>query len=123
MTFGSVELTAVGKRVTIDNVKLQDHENHHKDGVIIERKGDYTYLKFSDGVRLKWSSDSLNIFVTVDEQYMSKVSGLCGDYNNNLNNDLLLPDDSYTNEPSIFGNSWRLDSSVSENNFNTHILF
>lgn len=79
---------------------------------MIERKEEFVHLRYSDGVRLKWTTDSLAIFLTVDDQYVNKLSGLCGDYNNDKENDFLLPSGEYTNEASIFANSWRLDSSV-----------
>lgn len=79
---------------------------------MIERKEEFVHLRYSDGVRLKWTTDSLAIFLTVDDQYVNKLSGLCGDYNNDKEKDFLLPDGEYTNEASIFTNSWRLDSSV-----------
>lgn len=54
------------------------------------------------------------IFVTVEEQYSKKVNGLCGNYNKENNNDLILPDQTSTNNPIQFGNSWKLDSSVNK---------
>lgn len=78
----------------------------------IERKGEYTYLKFSDGVKVKWSDDSLSVFVTIEEQYIRKVSGLCGNYNQEKASDFQLQDGSTTAVSSIFINNWRLDSGV-----------
>ena len=79
----------------------------------IERKGEINYLRFSDGVRVKWSADSLSVFVTVENRYMEKVSGLCGDYNGeNRRMEFILPDGSFTKDATTFGNAWRLDSSV-----------
>lgn len=112
MTFGSVEVFAVGKRVVVNQVQLDDDESFVKDAIIIERRGEFVSLRFSDGVRLKWSIDSLSIYLTVEEQYTNKINGLCGDYNDEKKNDFLLPDRSYTNEVSIFANNWRMDSSV-----------
>ena len=101
----------IRSNLKLNSLKLS---NHFFKAIMITRKGDYIHLKFSDGVRLKWSKDSLNIFVTVENEYINKVSGLCGDYNDESKNDLLLPNGLYTNEVSIFANSWRLDSGVSE---------
>jgi hypothetical protein len=80
----------------------------------IERHGDYTYLKFSEGVRLKWSSDSMSIFLTVTEEFEKKTVGLCGDYDHDNRKDFILQDGSYTSEPSRFGNEWRTDSGCQE---------
>lgn len=59
----------------------------------------------------------MNIFITVEEQYIKKVSGLCGNYNQERTNDFLLPDGIFTKESYVFVNSWRLDSSVSLDKF------
>ena len=54
------------------------------------------------------------IFLTVEEQYEKKISGLCGDYDHNNDKDFLLPEGVYTNEVHIFGNKWKTDSTVSK---------
>lgn len=74
-------------------------------------------MKFSDGVKLKWSDDSMNIFITVEEQYVKKVSGLCGNYNQEKTSDFQLQDGSTTAITSLFVNNWRIDSGVSLLNF------
>lgn len=83
---------------------------------MIERKSELIYLTFSDGVRLKWTSDSLMIFITIEEHYSKKVNGLCGDFNKEGKNDLILPDQSPTHDAITFGNSWKIDSSVISRN-------
>lgn len=51
----------------------------------IERRTEnYTYLRYSDGVRCKWD-DGMTIYVTVDQTYMKQVTGLCGTYTNRIN--------------------------------------
>ena len=82
--------------------------------IIIERSEDFTYLSFSDGVKIKWSADSMSIFLTVEEQYKNKVAGLCGNYNGDTDgSDFLLRDLlSFTNDSNVFGNAWKTDSSV-----------
>jgi hypothetical protein len=50
----------------------------------IERRTEnYTYLRFSDGVRCKWDN-SMTIYVTLEQTYMKQVTGLCGTYTNQL---------------------------------------
>jgi hypothetical protein len=48
---------------------------------IERRTEDYTYLRYSDGVRCKWDN-GMTIYVTVDQTYMKQVTGLCGTYTN-----------------------------------------
>ena len=42
---------------------------------------DYTYLRYSDGVRCKWDA-GMAIYVTVEQTYMKLLTGLCGTYTN-----------------------------------------
>ncbi len=50
----------------------------------IERRTEnYTYLRYSDGVRCKWD-DGMTIYVTIDHTYMKQVTGLCGTYTNRI---------------------------------------
>jgi hypothetical protein len=52
------------------------------------------------------------ISIHIEEQYSNKVNGLCGNYNKENLNDLLLPDQTFTDNPITFANSWKTDSSV-----------
>ena len=99
--------------------------------VTIERRTeDYTYLRYSDGVRLKWDQ-GMTVYVTVEQTYMKQVTGLCGTYTNRRNgleifsfslhddfslslslDDLELPDGSLSTSVTNFGNEWRRDSGV-----------
>lgn len=103
---------AVKKQIYVYDEISQANVVYLNIGVIIERRGEFTYLKFDD-VKVKWSDDSANIFVTVQEQYVKKVNGLCGNYNQEKASDFQLTDGSTTSISSIFVNNWRIDSGVS----------
>jgi hypothetical protein len=113
LRFNSLKIVASGSHIVVNGRELGDDEGFSQDGFTIEHKDEFVYFKYSDGLRLKWSVDSLSVFVTVDHQYIDKVNGLCGDYDGNSNNDFLLPDRSRTKDSNFFGNSWRLDGFVS----------
>lgn len=49
-------------------------------GINIERRDNYTYLKYSDGVKMKWD-DGMVVYLTLDKSYMGKTSGICGNFN------------------------------------------
>ena len=51
-------------------------------GINIDRRGEYTYLKYSDGISMKWD-DSMVVYVTIDQSYAEKTSGICGNFNQN----------------------------------------
>ena len=79
MLFGSVNITAQGKEVIVNGVTLATDSGIVVSGVTIERHGNYTYLTYSDGVRVKWDEATV-IDLTVDASFKGRVTGLCGDY-------------------------------------------
>ncbi|CAF1096107.1 unnamed protein product [Rotaria sordida] len=113
MLFGSVNVTAEGNNVIVNGVTLNPIEGITISGVTIERRGNYTYLTYSDGVRVKWDEATV-IDLTVDVSFKGRVSGLCGDYDGDSQNDLTLFDRTVSSSAAVFGNQWRLDSSCSE---------
>lgn len=113
MWFGEVKVQATGDYVQINEVPMVG-DSYMSGAILIEKIGDYVQVSWSDGVKLKFSKDSLIAFLTVEEQYKNKVRGLCGHYTATQLNDMLLHDMmTYTTDPIEFGNSWRIDSSVS----------
>ena len=79
MLFGSVNITAQGRDVIVNGVPLDPTAGTVVSGVTIERHGNYTYLTYSDGVRVKWDEATV-IDLTVDISFKGRVTGLCGDY-------------------------------------------
>lgn len=79
MLFGSVNVTARGNNIIVNGVTLGPTEGTVVSGVTIERRGNYTYLTYSDGVRVKWDEATV-VDLTVDSSFKGRVNGLCGDY-------------------------------------------
>jgi len=79
MLFGTVNVTAQGNNVIVNGVTLNSTDGIVVSGVTIERRGNYTYLTYSDGVRVKWDEATV-IDLTVDQSFKGKINGLCGDY-------------------------------------------
>lgn len=48
-------------------------------GLILERRDNFNYLRYSDGVKIKW--DSMSISIEISDSYQGKTTGLCGYYN------------------------------------------
>jgi hypothetical protein len=115
MTFGSVEIAVTGGEIRIGKELLGAEQSYTHNALTIERRGEHVFLTYSAGVKIKWSVDSLSVFLTIDTQFKNKVNGLCGDYNGQkgYDKDLLLPDGTFTTDVALFGNSWRLDMGVS----------
>jgi hypothetical protein len=66
MLFGTVNVTAQGNNVIVNGVTLDPTAGTIVSGVTIERHGNYTYLTYSDGVRVKWDEATV-IDLTVDD--------------------------------------------------------
>lgn len=79
MLFGTVNVTAQGNIVTVNGNTLNPTEGTVVSGVTIERRGNYTYLTYSDGVRVKWDEATV-VDLTIDLSFKGRVNGLCGDY-------------------------------------------
>lgn len=79
MLFGSVNVTAHGNNVIVNGNTLSATEGIIVSGVTIERRGNYTYLTYSDGVRVKWDEATV-VDLTIDASFKGRVNGLCGDY-------------------------------------------
>jgi len=72
-------------------------------------------LYFTNGIRLKIDQNQRTIIIQFDENLITgqTLSGLCGDYNNNPDDDLkLLSNGLITSIPVNFGNQWKLDRNV-----------
>lgn len=87
MLFGSVNVTAEGINVIVNGIVLNPTEGIIISGVTIERRGNYTYLTYSDGVRVKWNEATV-IDLTIDNSFKGRVNGLCGDYDDNPKSEL-----------------------------------
>ncbi|CAF3508414.1 unnamed protein product [Didymodactylos carnosus] len=109
-TFGEHRIVTRGHNVTINDVLLEITKGYTSGPLTIERRGEYTYLIYSDGVRMKWDS-AMAVYVTVDQTYMKQVTGLCGTYTRLQDDDLELPDGSISTQVTHFANEWRSDSS------------
>ncbi|CAF4582630.1 unnamed protein product, partial [Rotaria sp. Silwood1] len=110
ITLGGFRVMARGKTVSINGVILDSNKGYVNGPLTIERRTeDYTYLRYSDGVRCKWDNE-MTIYVTVEQTYMKQVKGLCGTYTNKVEDDLELPDGSLSTSVTNFANEWRTDS-------------
>jgi hypothetical protein len=89
MLFGSVNINATGRDVVVNNVLLDPTAGIIINGVTIERHGNFTYLTYSDGVRVKWDEGTV-VDLTLDESFKGRVNGLCGDYDGDSKSNCLF---------------------------------
>ncbi|KAJ8289737.1 hypothetical protein GJAV_G00004700 [Gymnothorax javanicus] len=74
----------------------------------VSQEGKGIILQTSFGLMLTYDLQS-TLSITVPSIYYDQMSGLCGNYNGQLCDDLKLPSGVQTNDVSEFGAAWRLD--------------
>ncbi|XP_062974478.1 mucin-5B-like [Elgaria multicarinata webbii] len=80
-----------------------------KDGIILFRPSTfYVNIVTSSRVQIQVQlKPIMQIFITVDQTYQNRISGLCGNFNNVEKDDFQTISRIVENSPSAFGNSWK----------------
>ncbi|XP_039918670.1 otogelin-like protein [Hirundo rustica] len=76
----------------------------------IERLADYILVKTTFGFSLAWDGNS-GIYIKLTEDRKGKPCGLCGNFNGNKYDDLILQNSEYTEDIAEFANSWAVQAS------------
>ncbi|KAL9853940.1 otogelin-like protein [Geothlypis trichas] len=77
----------------------------------IERLADYILVKTTFGFSLAWDGNS-GIYIKLTEDHKGKPCGLCGNFNGNKYDDLILQNTGvYTEDIAEFANSWAVQAS------------
>ena len=103
------------KKLEISNTKLINLTTYPSNLVIRRQENNFLDLSFTNGVRVKVIDNQQTIIIQLNENLANDriLSGLCGDCNNNQDDDLkLFASNTITSNPIIFGNQWRLYRNV-----------
>ncbi|XP_010158237.1 PREDICTED: otogelin-like protein, partial [Eurypyga helias] len=76
----------------------------------LERLADYILVKTTFGFSLAWDGNS-GIYIKLTEDHKGKPCGLCGNFNGNKYDDLILQNSEYTEDIAEFANSWAVQTS------------
>ncbi|KAM6424642.1 otogelin-like protein [Rhynochetos jubatus] len=77
----------------------------------LERLADYILVKTTFGFSLAWDGNS-GIYIKLTEDHKGKPCGLCGNFNGNKYDDLILQNiGDYTEDIAEFANSWAVQTS------------
>ncbi|EOA93833.1 Zonadhesin, partial [Anas platyrhynchos] len=103
-----VYIDLYGVRITLQKSKgiLVGVENRLR-GVSIGNVGKYIVVETDFGVVVKYDGDHY-LEITLPQSYFSKVHGMCGNFNDNLEDDLSLPNGTIVSITQ-FGNSWKVE--------------
>uniref|UniRef100_A0A670JY36 Otogelin like n=1 Tax=Podarcis muralis TaxID=64176 RepID=A0A670JY36_PODMU len=77
--------------------------------VFIERLADYILVKTTFGFSLAWDGSS-GIYIKLTEEHQGKTCGLCGNYNSNSSDDLVIQNSDYKEDIAKFANSWSVQT-------------
>ena len=99
-----------GGTITINDIPQPNNGDgivHRSSGVKVLRTGGHPYVLLTIGFPLAISWDgSSRIEVSVSKNWQGQLCGLCGNYNNDASDDLMLPDGSLITSVNEFGTSW-----------------
>ena len=99
-----------GGTVAINGVMQTNNENrvvYCSSGIQVLRTGGHPYilLTIEQPLGISWDG-SHRVDVTASKEWQSKLCGLCGNYNNDRNDDFMLPNGTITTSANEFGSSW-----------------
>ena len=100
----------LGGIVAINGVLQQNNGDgilHNSSDVLVTRTGGHPYILLNIGfpVEIFWDG-SHYVDVGVSKRWQGQLCGLCGNYNNDYRDDLMLRNGSQTTSESEFGTSW-----------------
>ncbi|XP_022255312.1 hemocytin-like [Limulus polyphemus] len=77
------------------------------DGLIFQKVAQYVLIRGSLGFTL-WLDDQNIVLIEITKSLIQKTCGLCGRYDDVINNDLEMTDGTIARDPVTFGNSWKV---------------
>uniref|UniRef100_A0A8C4W6F5 Otogelin like n=1 Tax=Gopherus evgoodei TaxID=1825980 RepID=A0A8C4W6F5_9SAUR len=101
------EIVVVGHEVRKEGIRLTLPQTIGN--VFIERLADYILVKTTFGFSLAWDGSS-GIYIKLTEEHKGKPCGLCGNYNGNKSDDLIIQNSEYTEDIAVFANSWSVQT-------------
>ncbi|XP_051955226.1 IgGFc-binding protein [Xyrauchen texanus] len=94
-------------KVQVNNLYVNLPFEQEDGRLSIFRSGYFGVIKTDFGLTLKFNWES-HVTLTLPSTYYNEVGGLCGNWNENINDDLLTPDKTLAANPTIFGTSWKI---------------
>lgn len=75
--------------------------------VLVYKEGAYSVIETDFGLKVRYDL-IYHVTVEVPGNYRNKVCGLCGNFNDNRNDDFQLSNKQITNQVNTFGKSWKV---------------
>ncbi|XP_010128119.1 PREDICTED: IgGFc-binding protein-like, partial [Chlamydotis macqueenii] len=94
-------------KITI-NDQLVNLPYHHRDRKIsVSRDGQEAVVETDFGLTVTYDWQS-QVTVSVPSTYASTLCGLCGNYNGNTGDEMMMKNGEVTSDPDTFGHSWKV---------------
>ena len=100
-----------GKRQSLNGSHAIIHRSNGVE-VLLTWTGVYVFLNISYPMAIFWNGYNV-AEITLSSRWQGLLCGLCGNYNNDTTDDLMLPDGSLTSSVNEFGSSWMYTSTTS----------
>ncbi|KAJ1086909.1 hypothetical protein NDU88_000104 [Pleurodeles waltl] len=94
------------RRTLLNNERVHSPVVSRARGISIGTVGIYTVVETDFGMLVKFDGNQ-HLEISLPDSYHSKVCGMCGNYNGNSNDELLMPDGRLADNVAQFGNSWK----------------
>ncbi|XP_073488988.1 LOW QUALITY PROTEIN: SCO-spondin-like [Aquarana catesbeiana] len=96
-----------GKEVTVNGVGVRLPKMYSGNGIILEQAGLFTILITQLGLSVLWDGGT-RVYVKLDPSFRGRVSGLCGNFDGDTENDFTSRQGIVEPTADLFGNSWRM---------------
>ncbi|TSO05462.1 IgGFc-binding protein [Bagarius yarrelli] len=96
-------------QVMVNNVLTNIPLNIKEGEVIVQQEGNYYVILTNFGLSVAYDM-VYHVIITVPSTYLGKTCGMCGNFNGNKNDELLLPDGKAVNQTDVktFGAAWKV---------------
>eukprot|EP00062_Callorhinchus_milii_P025595 gi/632986747/ref/XP_007910409.1/ PREDICTED: IgGFc-binding protein-like [Callorhinchus milii] len=94
------------RRILVDGKRVRAPVTDQIKGVSIVTSGIYSVVETDFGLVVKFDGNH-HLEIKVPSTYFGKLCGMCGNYNQDQSDELLMPDGKMANNVTHFGNSWK----------------
>ncbi|XP_078077506.1 otogelin [Mustelus asterias] len=108
----------VKKQVTLTRSGEVYHSNQYRISLpytddlfeVTELSSMFVQIKTDFGLRLQYDREGRRLYIQVDVRWKEDTIGLCGTFNDNIQDDFLSPGGMIESTPQLFANSWRIST-------------
>ncbi|XP_070582937.1 LOW QUALITY PROTEIN: SCO-spondin-like [Erythrolamprus reginae] len=96
-----------GKDVTVNSISVHPPKTYSGNRLTLERAGLFLVVLTQMGLTVLWDGGT-RVYIKLDAKYQGRVSGLCGNFDGDAENDFSSQQGIVEPTADLFGNSWRI---------------